>query len=138
MFCHVCSGICAANVQHGVQLSGLISEQILQVADKAVYVTFPDRLTDNVLVVVVSQTAAQLLVVHFRLVLSPPPQQSHLETVHTFKELLTKSENFKANHQFWAINDDMHEHVLLQRSLYTSSGSINLNSQPSPVQLIHD
>lgn len=69
-----------------MQLSGLVSKQILQVADKAVYVTFPDCFTDNVLVIVVSQTSAELLVVHFRLVLSPPPQQSHLETAQAFKK----------------------------------------------------
>lgn len=43
-----------ADVQHGVQLPRLISEQALQVADKAVYVAFSSRLADDVLVVVVS------------------------------------------------------------------------------------
>lgn len=43
-----------AGVQHGVKLPRLISQQALQVADKAVYVAFAGRLADDVLVVVVS------------------------------------------------------------------------------------
>lgn len=70
-----------ADVQHGVQLPRLISQQALQVADKAVYVAFAGRLADDVLVVVVSQTTTQLFIVHFGFVLPPPPQQGHLETI---------------------------------------------------------
>lgn len=41
------------DVQYGVQLPRLISQQALQVADKAVDIAFASRLADNVLVVVV-------------------------------------------------------------------------------------
>lgn len=68
------------DVQHAVQLSRLVSQQALQVADKAVDVAFASRLADDVFVVVVSQTTTQLLIVHLGLVLPPTPQQGHLET----------------------------------------------------------
>lgn len=42
------------DVQYGVQLSRLISQQALQVADKAVDIAFAGRLAYNVLVVVIS------------------------------------------------------------------------------------
>ena len=68
------------DVQHGMQLPGLISQQALQVADKAVDVAFASSLADDVLVVVVAKTTAQLLIVHLGFVLPLPPQQRHLET----------------------------------------------------------
>ncbi len=43
-----------ADIQQGVQLPRLISQQALQVADEAVDVAFSGRLVDDVLVVVVS------------------------------------------------------------------------------------
>lgn len=47
-------GTLAADVQHGMQLLGLISEKVLQVADKAINIAFPSCLTDDILVIVVS------------------------------------------------------------------------------------
>lgn len=70
----------AADVQYCLQLSGLVSQQALQVADKAVHVAFTGCFADDVLVVVVAQAATQLLIVHLRLVLPPTPQQRHLQT----------------------------------------------------------
>ena len=70
----------ATNVQHGVQLSRLVSQQALQVADEAVDVALPRRLAYDVFVVVVAQTATQLLIVHLGFVLPPAPEQRHLET----------------------------------------------------------
>lgn len=43
-----------SDVQHGVQFPRLVSQQALQVADKAVNVALACRLADDVLVVVVS------------------------------------------------------------------------------------
>lgn len=74
----------AADVQHGMKLSRLISQQALQVADKAVHVAFAGSLAYDVLVVVVSQTTTQLLVVHLGFVLPLPPQQRHLEAMPQF------------------------------------------------------
>lgn len=67
-------------VTDGVQLTRLISQQALQVADKAVDVAFASRLADDILVVVISQSTTQLLIVHLGFVLPPAPQQGHLET----------------------------------------------------------
>lgn len=70
----------ATDVQHSVQLPRFISQQALQVTDKAVDVAFAGRLAYNVFVIVVAQTSTQLLIIHLGFVLPPTPQQSHLET----------------------------------------------------------
>ena len=53
-------------------------EHALQVAHKLVDIALSRHLADDVLVVVVPQSAAQLLVVHARLVLPRTPLASHL------------------------------------------------------------
>lgn len=63
-----------------MQLPGLVSQQALQVADKAVNITFACRLTNDVLVVVIAQTPTQFLIVHLGFVFPPAPQQSYLHT----------------------------------------------------------
>ena len=65
----------------GEQLVGRVAEQTLQVAHEAVHVALAGRLVDDVLVVVVAQTARQLLVVHLRLVLADAPAARHLVRV---------------------------------------------------------
>ena len=58
-----------------MQLLWCVAQQALQVADEAVDVALAGRLVDDVLVVIVTQTTAQLLIVHLGLVfpLAPPP-----------------------------------------------------------------
>ena len=53
-------------------------EHALQVAHKLVHIALAWHLADDVLVVVIPQSAAQLLVVHARLVLPRTPLASHL------------------------------------------------------------
>ena len=65
----------------GEQLVGRVSEQALQVAHEAIDVSLAGRLVDDVLVVVVTQAARQLLVVHLRLVLADAPAARHLVRV---------------------------------------------------------
>lgn len=67
------------DVQHSMQLPGLISQQALQVADKAVYVAFAGRLAYDVFVVVIAQPSTQLLIVHLGFVLPLTPKQCYLE-----------------------------------------------------------
>ena len=61
-----------------MELLGRVAQQALQVADETVDVTFPGRLVDDVLVVVVAQAAAQLLVVHLGFVFPLAPSPGHL------------------------------------------------------------
>lgn len=58
-----------------MQLLRCVPQQVLQVAHKAINVALPRGLVDDVLVVIVTQTTAQLLIVHLGLVfpLAPPP-----------------------------------------------------------------
>ena len=58
-----------------------MSDDGRHVADKAVDISAPRRLVNNVLVVVVTQTATQLLIVHLGLVLASAPASSHLVRV---------------------------------------------------------
>ena len=55
-----------------------ISEQVLQVAHKAVDVALSRRLVNDVLIVVVAKASRQLFIVHLRLVLANPPPSSNL------------------------------------------------------------
>lgn len=50
--------VLVADLQHSGKISRLVSQQPLQVADKAIHVTFSGRLADDVLVVVVPEAAA--------------------------------------------------------------------------------
>lgn len=50
-----------------------IPQHALQIAHKAVDIALARRLVDDVLVVVVAETATELLVVHLRLVLAHAP-----------------------------------------------------------------
>lgn len=67
------------DVQAAQDLLRRLSQHALHVADEAVDVAFARRLVDDVLVVVVAQAAAQLLVVHLRLVLTLTPTFGHLQ-----------------------------------------------------------
>lgn len=75
-----------ADFQYGLKLSRLVSQQALQVADKAVHIAFSCCLSDDVLVIVVPQAAAQLFIVHLRFILSLTPQQRHLGTMTQFNQ----------------------------------------------------
>jgi len=66
-------------------------EHALQVAHKLVDIALAWHLADDVLVVVVPQSAAQLLVVHARLVLPRTPLASHLFRVVQLKLPLSPS-----------------------------------------------
>ena len=59
--------LCEGHPQHG-----------FQVTHEAVDIAFPRDLVDDVLVVVVAETATQLLVVHLGLVLARAPSPGHL------------------------------------------------------------
>ena len=61
-----------------LQLSERHAQHGLEVADEAVHVALPRHLVDDVLVVVVTQTSTELLVVHLGLVLSGAPPASDL------------------------------------------------------------
>lgn len=82
-----------ADFQDGLKLSRFVSQQALQVADKAVHVAFSGRLSDDVLVVVVPQAAAQLFIVHLGFILPLTPQQRHLETTTPFNQQYTRHQN---------------------------------------------
>lgn len=62
-----------------MQLPRLISKKALQVAYEAIDVAFASGFANNVLVIVVAQTTAQLLIIHLRFVLPATPQQCHLK-----------------------------------------------------------
>ena len=66
------------SLELALQLGKRHSQHRLQVAHKAVDVPLPRHLVDDVLVVVVAQTSAQLLVVHLGLVLARAPSSSNL------------------------------------------------------------
>lgn len=72
-------GLRGRDVQAAQDLLGRLSQHALHVAHEAVDVAFARRLVDDVLVVVVAQAAAQLLVVHLRLVLTLAPTLGHLQ-----------------------------------------------------------
>lgn len=55
-------------------------DQILQIAHESIHVALAGGLVDDVLVVVVTQTAAQFLVVHLWLVLANAPSTGHLKS----------------------------------------------------------
>ena len=63
------------------QLIGGAAEKAVHVADEAVDVSLAGRLVDDVLVIVVTHAAAELLVVHLRFVLSLAPASSDLVRV---------------------------------------------------------
>ena len=65
----------------GEQLLRSVAEQPLQLADEAVDVALAGGLVDDVLVVIVSDAARQLLVVHLRLVLAHSPPAGDLVRV---------------------------------------------------------
>ena len=61
-----------------MQFLGREAQQVLQVAHEAVHVPLPRRLVDDILVVVIAQTPAELLVVHLGLVFPLSPPAGHL------------------------------------------------------------
>ena len=60
------------------EVLGFVAEEALKVADESVDVSFAGSFVDDVLVVVISQTSAELLVVHFRFIFPLPPPSGHL------------------------------------------------------------
>lgn len=60
------------------QLAGRVTDDGWHVADEAIDISTSGRFVDNVFVVVVAQTATQLLVVHLGLVLAHTPASRHL------------------------------------------------------------
>lgn len=65
-------------IQHGVQLLGGVSQQALQVADKAVHVALTRCLVDDIFVIIVAKATAQFLIIHLRLVFPLSPSPGHL------------------------------------------------------------
>ena len=58
-------------VDHGVEFLWGVAKEGLEVADEPIDVALVGRLVDDVLVVVLSQAAAKLLIVHLGLVIGP-------------------------------------------------------------------
>ena len=65
-------------VHHGMNLLRTVSQQALEITDEPVDVTFPPSFENDVLVVVISETSRQFLVVHLRFVLPDAPPSRHL------------------------------------------------------------
>lgn len=68
-----------------MQLLGREPQQVLEVAHEAVHVALARGLVDDVFVVVIAQTSAQLLVVHLGLVFPLAPPAGHLIWVSELK-----------------------------------------------------
>ena len=68
-------------VHHGLDLLRTISQQTLEITDEPVDVSFPRCFENNVLVVVISETSGEFLVVHLRFVLPDAPPPRHLVRV---------------------------------------------------------
>ena len=67
-----------AMLHHGLHLLRPVPQHRLQVTDKSVNIALARRLQDDVLVVIISERAGQLLVVHLGLVLPVAPPGGHL------------------------------------------------------------
>ena len=67
-----------AMLHHGLHLLRPVPQHRLQVTDKSVNIALARRLQDDVLVVIISERAGQLLVVHLGLVLPNSPPPGHL------------------------------------------------------------
>ena len=65
-------------VHHGMNLLRTVTQQALEITDEPVDVTFPGCFENDVLVVVISETSRQFLVVHLRFVLPDAPPSRHL------------------------------------------------------------
>ena len=65
----------------GEQLSRRAAEQVVKIADEPVDVSSARSFVDDVLVIVVAQTAAQLLVIHLGFIFSDAPSASYLVRV---------------------------------------------------------
>ena len=68
-------------VDHGVNLLRTVTQQTLEITDEPVHVSFPTSFEDNVLVVVISETSGEFLVVHLGFVLPDSPPSRHLVRV---------------------------------------------------------
>jgi hypothetical protein len=66
------------NVTRLEELLGRVSQKAVQVAHEPVHVALARRLVDNVLVVIISESATQFLVVHFGLVFAVAPSARDL------------------------------------------------------------
>ena len=84
-------GLAVLSFQLVLKLSKRHAKHGLQVTDEAIHVPLAWHLVNDVLVIVVAKASAQLLVVHFRLVLSGPPSSSDLFRVNEFELPLTAS-----------------------------------------------
>ena len=60
------------------ELGWSLAQDVLHITHESVHVSLASSLLDDVLVVVVSQTSRQLLIVHFGLILTEPPSPSNL------------------------------------------------------------
>ena len=68
-------------VHHGMNLLRTVSQEALEITDKAIDVSLPRCFENNVLVVVISETSGEFLVVHLRFVLPDAPPPRHLVRV---------------------------------------------------------
>ena len=68
-------------VHHGMNLLRTVSQQTLEITDEPVDVSFPRCFENDVLVVVISETSGEFLVVHLRFVLPDAPPPRHLVRV---------------------------------------------------------
>ena len=68
-------------VHHGMNLLGGVTEQSLEITHKSVHIALARCFQNNILVVIISKTPRQLLVVHLGLVLPDAPPPGHLVRV---------------------------------------------------------
>ena len=66
------------NPHHGVNLLEVVSDEVLDITNKLVDVSFTGSLDQDILVVVISETPRHLLVVHLGFVLALAPPDCHL------------------------------------------------------------
>ena len=59
-----------------------ISKKSLEITDEPIHVSFSGCFQDNVLVIIISQSPGQLLVIHLGLVFPDAPSPGHLVRVH--------------------------------------------------------
>lgn len=72
-------------VDEGMKFFGRVVEEGLEIAHEAVHVPLAGRFVDDILVVVVAQTATQFFVIHFWFVLPDAPSAGHLVRVRKFE-----------------------------------------------------
>lgn len=95
-------------------------EKRFRIADEFVHVSFSRYLLHYTLLVVVPQRSAQFVVIHRRSILLNTPSTSHLNGIKERKKKYHFINNFR-------------EYIRCDDLMYTSSGSMSLNSIPRPV-----